>query len=482
MASREDSPAESASQLLHRLTSYAPERDWTEPIADPRIVQDLEVNDLARLPFWHKHYPESLPSRSLPRELPSLPAPATAVLAGGAAGQPTALDEAGLARLLFLSAGVVRTTERPGRTVQFRAAGSAGGRFPLEVYLAVPEGQRLPAGVHWHHPAEHALVQVGPAPTGATCALIVTGVPWRTGWRYRERGFRHVYWDAGTVLAQQWALAESAGLRPRLYTRFPDAALSELVGADGVHEFPVAVLTLGDGEPELVAGGPAATGQLDAAPVEFPLVTATQHAADQPDWGRPWPVGERVPVEATGDSLDTVVLRRGSQRRMNPAGSLAQSVFRESLAVSLRGIAVPHWVIVHAVDGLAPGLYRWPELDQPIRTGDLRELAWQVCMDQDLGRDAAFVVVAAVEVAALSDREYREAQLAAGIVEGRLHLMAYALGASASGMTFLDSAMATLLGEPLDGLLFTCVGVPDYASRAGGPPGAPVSVRTPTAR
>jgi hypothetical protein len=85
-------------------------------------------------------------------------------------------------------------------------------------------------------------------------------------------------------------------------------------------------------------------------------------------------------------------------------------------------------------------------------------------------------------VAALSDREYREAQLAAGIVEGRLHLMAYALGASASGMTFLDSAMATLLGEPLDGLLFTCVGVPDYASRAGGPPGAPVSVRTPTSR
>ncbi len=279
--SPDDGPAESASQLLHRLTSYEPERDWTEPIADPRIVQDLEVNDLAQLPWWHKHYPDSAASRPLPRELPSVPAAATAVLSGNAGIEDAELDEASLARLLFLSAGVVRSTERPGRTVMFRAAGSAGGRFPLEVYVAVPEGHRLPAGVHWYHPAEHALVQIGPAPTGSAISLIVTGVPWRTGWRYRERGFRHVYWDAGTLLAQQWALAESAGLRPELYTRFPDAALAELVGADGVHEFPVAVLVFGAGRPELTTGGPAVHGEVDGAPREFPLVTSTQHAADQ---------------------------------------------------------------------------------------------------------------------------------------------------------------------------------------------------------
>jgi hypothetical protein len=62
-------------------------------------------------------------------------------------------------------------------------------------------------------------------------------------------------------------------------------------------------------------------------------------------------------------------------------------------------------------------------------------------------------------------------------VEGRLHLLAYALGASASGMTFIDSEVPALLGKPLDGLLFTCVGVPTYASAAGGPPGAPTAIR-----
>jgi len=58
-----------------------------------------------------------------------------------------------------------------------------------------------------------------------------------------------------------------------------------------------------------------------------------------------------------------------------------------------------------------------------------------------------------------------------------LHLAAYALGACASGMTFLDSDVPALLGEPLDGLLCTCVGVLAYRSAPGGLPGAPAPIR-----
>ena len=144
--------------------------------------------------------------------------------------------------------------------------------------------------------------------------------------------------------------------------------------------------------------------------------------------------------------------------------------------------SVPHWIVVHDVDGLTPGVYRWPDLSTPVRTGDLREELYHVCRDQGLGRDAAFVVIAAADLGAANDRQYREAQLAAGIVEGRLHLLAYALGASARGMTFADSLLPALLGQQLEGLLFTCVGVPEYASAAGGMPGAPTSVRMVTPR
>jgi hypothetical protein len=475
--------AETATQTLHRLTSYEPGREWEEPIDDPRVLQDLEVGDLDRFPWFYKRYRSALPRVALPRRLPPTTAPAVAVLAGNGDIVPTELDLPHLSRLLHLSAGVVRTMVRPYATWLFRAAGSAGGRFPLELYVCAPDGSRVPAGVHWYDPHDHALVRVGPPPRGDAPAIVVTGIPWRTGWKYRERGFRHVYWDAGTMLAQLIAAADSAGLTASLHTRFPDAPVAALVGADGVHEWPVAVVALGDGTPALDATGPATTGDVDAAPVEFPLVSTAQWAGASETLEPPWDRGAPVDVPILGaDPVEAVVLARGSQRRMDPTRGLPESLLRTCMQVALRGVIPPHRVVVHDVAGLAPGLYRWPDLSTPVRAAALRDELYRVCADQGLAADAAFVVIAATDVGALDDREYREAQLAAGLVEGRLHLLAYSLGASASGMTFLDSEVPPLLGEPLNALLFTCVGVPEYPSATGGLPGAPTAVRKVTER
>lgn len=478
--------AESASQTLHRLTSHEaawyeayrsmPDADWSAPVNDSRVL-DLRTNDEARFPWFYKRYAEPLPRVPLPRDLPPTTAPAVEVLAGSADVAPADLDLPGLARLLYLSAGVVRTMQRPGRTWLFRAAGSAGGRFPLELYVAAPEGSAVSAGVHWYDPEEHALVQVGPPPETGAVTIVVTGIPWRTGWRYRERGYRHIYWDAGTALAQMLAAAESAGIGARLFTGFADAAVAALVGADRVHEFPVAVVALEDGVPAVEPAGPATRGMIDAAPLEFPLVTAAQRAGEQDTLGAAWDsAGAATASAQSSGPVEEVVLRRGSQRRMDPSRGLPGNVLHTCLEAALRGIGLPHFVAVHQVDRIAPGLYRWPDMSAPARPGDMRDEMYWVCLEQALGRDAAFVVISAVDVARLSDREYREAQLAAGLVEGRLHLLAYGLGAGASGMTFLDSEIPALLGEPLDGLLFTCIGVPAYASARGGLPGAPTVV------
>jgi hypothetical protein len=198
--------------------------------------------------------------------------------------------------------------------------------------------------------------------------------------------------------------------------------------------------------------------------------------------GAPWPSEHdpaALPDVPPSDSLDQVVLRRGSQRLMDRSRTLPRHLLEWPMAAALRGVRVPHWVAVHGVDGVEPGLYRWPDLSTPVRSGRLREELERVCLDQALAADAAYVVIAASPLSTLDNRSYRDAQLAAGLVEGRLHLAAYALGASASGMTFLDSEVPSLLGEPdeLATLLFTCVGVPQYASRAGGGPGAPVEFR-----
>jgi hypothetical protein len=251
----------------------------------------------------------------------------------------------------------------------------------------------------------------------------------------------------------------------------------------------------GSGSPAIVSTGAAVSGSIDADPVEFPLITEAQRAGDVDGLGVAWPVGAPVEVAGGEITLDQVIGKRGSQRRMNPSRGLPLETLSASITVALRGIDVEHWVeiehwvAVHDVAGVTPGVYRWPALDEPVSSGtseQMRAELYRVCLDQGLARDAAFVVISTADVSKSSDREYREAQLAAGIVEGRLHLAAYALGAGATGMTFLDTEIPVLLGEsaaasgqcpPPHGLLFTCVGVPDNTSKPAGAPGAPTQVR-----
>jgi hypothetical protein len=473
-------PRGDVARLYHQLSSCKSVSEWRAPVEHPLVLRNFETDVLEMFPAHCKTYPTGLPTVELPRSWRSGGGSATAVLASRSVPSQRALDLARLARLCHLSAGVLRTAERTdGRYFRFRASGSAGGLFPLELYVAARGVDSLADGVYWFDPLDHALVQVGPPSDGEAATLVVTGIPWRAGWRYAERGFRHLYWDEGAMLANTIALADDAGLDPHLRTVFPDDAVTRLVGADGVHEFPLAIVTQGEREPAIRPGGEAAMGAVDRrAPREFPLITEAQHAGDGERLGAPRPAGaplSREPPESA--ALDEVILRRISTRIMDPSRSVGRGLLEWSLATSLRGSRVPHFLAVHAVDDLEQGLYRWPTLDAPIRRGDLRNELFHVCLDQDLGRDASFVVIAAVDADQLDDRGYREAQLEAGLVDGRLHLAASALGIGASGMTFLDSEIPRLLAEPLAGLLFTCVGVPTYRHRPGGPPGAPIKMR-----
>ena len=251
-------------RLYHALSSYSRDhwdvvRDWSIPRDHPLVLRDFVDNDRPTFPAHFKTYPADLPTVALPRAWPMRGRPTLEVLAGTADAAPATLDLERLARLLHLSAGVVRIVERrDGRVFWFRSAKSAGGLFPIEVYVAARGVDGLPDGVHWYEPRNHALIQVGPAPAnGEATTVVFTGIPWRTGWRYSERALRHLYWDVGTTLANTIALADDMGLEPRLRTVFPDAAVSRLVGADGVQEFPLAIVSFGDGEPAIVPGGDA---------------------------------------------------------------------------------------------------------------------------------------------------------------------------------------------------------------------------------
>jgi SagB-type dehydrogenase family enzyme len=467
----------------NRLTVHRPDR--SRP-SDPRLVQGFQPMRWERKPPQFKTYP-GLVTDLLPDDL-----------------DPGGLDRQGLGRLLFLSAGVLRAMPALGGPLWFRAAGSAGNLGPVEVYLVTGGVDGLAAGLYHYEPVEHGLVRLRSVPPDTPPALVFTGVPWRTCWKYGERGFRHLWWDAGTMLSHVLALAEESGWRPRVELAFVDADVAALVGAASPHELPLAVVGL-DGPAALppARAGTVPPGHLGDQLFEFPLVTGAYRAGElgSQEEVAQWRAATRVApfgraaegLDFTlGEPLDTVVRRRGSTRAFDRSRSAPRDLVAGALAWAARhvpadaapegGTLLEHLLLVHAVDGVDPGGYRLEgDALVALGLGDVRGVGRHLCLDQPLGGDGVLTAFHSADlekvVERLGDRGYRAALVEAGVVEGRLHLAAAARGLGATGLTFYDDEVGRFFATGLAPLLVTAVGVPAYRARPGGTPRRPVRLR-----
>jgi SagB-type dehydrogenase family enzyme len=382
--------------------------------------------------------------------------------------------------LLRDGAGVVRS--QPGRdydggTMHWRAYSSAGALYPVEAYVGTADG------LYSFHPLAETLVRIadgdaraaiGPAVDAAADAFVVlTGIHARTGWKYLERGYRHVWWDAGTMLANLLALAAADGLGPRLHLGFVDREVNELLGVDGVHEYALAVLGLGGGDWAGVDGATLrATAPASPEPRRsFPLAEAAHAASALADLDavRAWrgePEGEepRLPRH----ELVRAIRRRRSVRRY-AREPLPREHLGELLAWSEAPIPVDaprvvrQLVTVAAVDGLPPGTFDARlELVREHDEADLRERAGMAAMGQDHSHRAAANVFQLGDldavVARLGGRGYRWAQLEAGIRAGRLQVGAFLRGWGAVASTFFDDEVSRLLETHEAPMLMVAIG------------------------
>lgn len=261
-----------------------------------------------------KSYPPGLPRVTLPAELePGWPGCVRG--APGAAAVPV-LTLHQLAWLLHWSAGVTRYREGgSGRPDWYRAAPSAGNRQPIEVYLNATGVAGLPDGM-WHYsPHGHLLTRVG-RPVAAATLLILTGVPWRTEWKYSERGYRHLWWDAGAILAHLEWLGRACGMPVSFRLAFPDQEVADAVGADGDAELPLAVAEFGTPAGHWPSQAAAARGDLGPPGPSFPLVTEVHEAGRLTEWPPAASLPARVPSPG-GDvrlATDVIALRAVTRR------------------------------------------------------------------------------------------------------------------------------------------------------------------------
>lgn len=470
---------ESAAHRFQRLTSYSPGRSWLVPVRDAEIRQDFLPLDPGCEPARHKVYSPDRVRVPLPDRGRADESLGAQVLSAGAdtPANGGAFDLAEIAWLLLWSAGIRPSPLSRSGDHGFRAAASAGNRHPIEVYLNAHRVTDLADGL-WHYdPVAHELVSLGP-PAADGVAIILTGVPWRTQWRYAERGYRHLWWDAGSVIAQLAALARANGRRARIRLDFPDADVADMVGADERVELPLAIVELtgqiGWHRPERAA----AAGDLGSVPWDFPLVRKTHAAAQLDTWTlrspghrRPAARDIKVPGQVAPLSTEELVKGRLTTRKFAPE-ALPADALNWPLEVA---VSPPDWdgadpgatvtVFAHAVRGLVAGRYDLssarPKLDQP---GDVRAQAQAACMNQAPARDCAYLVLLAADLDAALDsrgeRGYRDLQLYAGLAVSRCQLAATALGLGSCPLTVCDEVAVRFTPPGKIPLLAIAVGSP----------------------
>lgn len=469
--------------------------------ATKRLYLPLEHKPLA-----YKPYPELSPI-FLPSGVASLDVPALEAVAGREAsdriGQNHNLEN--LSTLLFYTAGRIRQRDFTGAgTVTFRAAASAGGLYPIEVYVVCGDLPDLTAGVYHFSPIDFALRSLregdyrrvlsqaagaDPAIVAAPVTLVFSAVFWRSAWKYQARSYRYCFWDNGTMGANLLAAATALGFPAKVLMGFVDDQVNHLLGIDGQREASLCLVPIRQAD-ELPSKGEV--GYVSPLAVEMALASGEIHYPDMSHlhaasalstpnevatWRRPavmppgQSTGARLPLatEATDSiSLGQAIRQRGSTRRFaREAMSHAQlsailahaaTGFEADFLSSQGSTLLSPYLIINAVEGVPSGSYVFLPSDRTLvrlREGAFREEAGHLCFEQALGADASVVMFFMADLKAVlqrfGNRGYRAAQLEAGVIGGKMYLCAYALGLGASGLTFFDDEVTAFFSPDAAG-------------------------------
>ncbi|GAA5038576.1 SagB family peptide dehydrogenase [Thermocatellispora tengchongensis] len=221
------------------------------------------------------------PRLALPQQVPLRLGPLDRVLAGDPAPPPAPLragDPAHpdtLGALLYYGYGFSRQDVGPTAGWPYhRLVPSARCFYPTELYLCLPGGGDLPAGVYHYDQLHHALVELRPGDhteflaaaagagfDGAAAVAVLTSHFWKTAFRYRHYAYRLCTQEAGMVAGNLLLVAAALGLAAHTHYQFLDEAVDRLLGLTPGEERTMAVLPLypADAAPAAVRPAPGAT-------------------------------------------------------------------------------------------------------------------------------------------------------------------------------------------------------------------------------
>jgi len=455
--------------------------------------------DWAFRPELYKVYPDAF-THTLPRERGRLQAETFWDILVSYAENPDS-DRPGrldISELLGLGYGITGAVRYPQEIFHYRSAPSAGALYPCEVYLAVYDMEGLEPGVYYYHVGEHALkvIRSGDssdffktnAGAGLACSIFVTGIAYRSAWKYRARAYRYVLLDSGHLLGNLALILKAQGWLYRLCYDLDDGSTGLLLGLDERREAPVARLDVGSREalrreaftlPDSLSQLPpefAAASRVAGREVEYPEIlrmmtapppgthveVAPQSLPAEPDkW---MPIGKLGAAPQVESAVRALIRRRSSRnyvpRELSREGfdllvSLITGCYRGRLAMGPSDrSAIFTGFIAGNVAGLEAGFYLLdPENNRfgLVNAGQLTGPMAAACLDQAWLKNAGIHFLFMLNPGELDKtdglRGYRYAMLQAGFLGQMVYLGATAVGLGACGIgAIYDREAGEILG------------------------------------
>lgn len=402
---------------------------------------------------------------------------------GNSSSKKISLDD--LSSLLLLGFNITAVTRFQEKNFYYRCMPSAGALYPNEIYIAVYDVQGIEPGVYHYMIKEKVLVPIREGSCQSNLAsfvpllsekkisasLIISGIFFRTTWKYRKRGYRYVLNDAGHLVENIYLSGLFSGFDSFVSYDFNDDRLNEFMGFDSRKEVSLAIMHFpGENESvdlsgpstqierlseEMISASKVSKGEIDYRDIlsihsKGNVIYDNADVIERVDWVE----GIDIPdIDARPDMLgypETILKRRSKRNFITeqiPAGDFSLMLhllcdcFDSEAGGNMHGSMPSVGFLANNIEGYENGYY----LIDPIKRrtklmdgGSFSSLSSAICLNQQWLENAAVHFLFMADLAEtdrlFGARGYRYLMMNAGRLGHRVYLGATSLGLGSCGI------------------------------------------------
>ncbi|MGA5691421.1 SagB/ThcOx family dehydrogenase [Cytobacillus pseudoceanisediminis] len=399
-----------------------------------------------------------------------------------------------LRKILSPAFGVTSVKYYKHQPELLRSVPSAGGCYPIDIYLLIRSVKGFPPGVYYYSPIENGLYFVSEQNDFTTLDLtlieldkeldihfIFTISPWRSCWKYSYRGYKYSLIDAGHVMFNVKVILDSLKIDHHIYTQVNPQPVRTFLDIND-EEVPIGIISFNISEEQdqsIEVAPPLNSGSclVDSKHIPHLFDWGPIYAFEQLSIPNSKPSKDWLCSSKTSPTFDYDTLLKLLTTRRSSSSFERTYISKDSLEFVLSGMyksELPFniYCVVHSVQNMIPGIYKYEDGFKLLKGDELRESSWEICFNQEIVKNSSIVLYFSSKFEGINDKEnaalFKKYLIEAGFIGQLCYILAnhQGLGVSSIGGFYDDKIEEFLELQPNEEvLLSTVLGLPEKSEK-----------------